>query len=198
MKPRTIKDLDDILIIKDHFKWMSKHKGSQLMWDKQLLFFEIGINTCYKADELLNLKWEEILSKDKQDIRDYVSYRNYQFFLNNSCKNAVYEFIDKYKDCSKNTYIFSRNTDGEKRIALQTVEHYQEWIDDDLQLPFKFSPISLRKTFVYWQIYYNKRDYIKMTKLNELIHEGYDYTSIHKYSEFEVVNDKIYVNDVNL
>lgn len=55
---------------------------------------------------------------------------------------------------------------------------------------------SLYKTFIYWQIYYNRRDYIKLAKLQDMLYPTL--TNLWKISNYNIDNDYIYINDVNL
>ena len=74
-------------------------------------------------------------------------------------------------------------------------------VRNTLDLHFEFSTLSLHKTFVYWQIYYCNSDYIKMAKLYYLIARNTETRrnkDINSYAEYDINDNMIYINDVNL
>lgn len=189
IKPSPIRDIDDIELIKIYLQ-----KSNDATCDRHLLYFILGINTCLKPDKLLKLRWSDILDIEKETINDFIIYNDYKFYLNLNCKTAIYNYIQKY-DCFKLfPYVFGNN----RPIVIQTMNKVFSDIKKELGLPYILSSLSLHKTFIYWQIYYNNKDYIKMSKLNHLIHKSTLNNDLNSYSEYDIKNDYLYINDVNL
>ena len=55
----SIKTLEEINTLRN---WFKCHNDKS--YDFHLLYFDLGINTCYTIDELQNLKWYELLNND--------------------------------------------------------------------------------------------------------------------------------------
>ena len=197
-KSEPIKCKDDIKKIKQYFISSGTSYGRLLEWDKQLLYFVLGINTCYKTEELLNLKWSDIFNYDTMSVKDYIEYTGYKFYLNNNCKNAIFDFIEKYNKFNVDTYVFASRSKVYEPITNEGINRVYRKMQKELGLPFNFSTMSLRKTFAYWQIYYCQRDYIKMSKLRELLHTTTMSNDINIFSGFDFENDMIYTNEINL
>lgn len=197
MKSNSIKDKTDIERIK---QYMINNINSthSLEWDKQLLFFILGINTCYKCDELLSLKWCDIFNYDAMELCDYIIYEGYKFYFNKSCKEALYTYIEKYNRQDIDIYVFTSRSYKDRYITNEAVNKVYRAIQKELDLPFNFSTMSLRKTFAYWQIQECKRDYVKMSKLKRLLHSMTIGNDINIFAEYNINDDMIYINDVNL
>lgn len=56
--------------------------------------------------------------------------------------------------------------------------------------------IRMYMSEIYWQIYYNRRDYIKLAKLQDMLYPTS--TNLWKIANYNIDNDYIYINDVNL
>lgn len=97
----SIKTLEEIEILRNWFKWHNDKSH-----DFHLLYFDLGINTCYTTDELQHLKWSDILDANGA-ISDYVIYNGYMFFLNNSCKQSITRYRTKYATKISSDYIFN-------------------------------------------------------------------------------------------
>lgn len=163
-------------------------------FSNHLLYFNLSINTGLKTKMLLFYKWNDILNLD-MTAKDYIQYNNYKLYLNNSCKNAIYESLDMLNNINFNDYIFGNRKD--KPITSSAINKVYRDIHKDLNIgDLCLNTGSLYKTFIYWQIYYNRRDYIKLAKLQDMLYP----TSINlwKISNYNIDNDYIYINDVNL
>ena len=198
-KANTIKSREDIENIKQYLKDMKKDGRLTKSYDRHLLHFILGINTCYNVNELLNLRWSALYDDIYKDIRNYIEYGEYKFYLNHSCKTALYEYIDTYGIPNNDEYIFAAKSNAQQPMTLETINVILRRIEKHLQLPYNLSAFSLRRTFVYWQIIYCKRDYNKIVKLKELLNIAtMNKSDINTFAEYEFNNDKIYINDVNL
>lgn len=194
MPANAIRKREDIERIKHYFL-----EQNNFAYDRHLLFFVLGVNTCLKPRDLSSLKWSDILL-DGNILRDYIEYNGYRFYFNNNCKNSIIDYMEKYKDIEKNVYMFEGIGNKKESITYQATNKVYSKIQDILQLDFEFSNISLHKTFVYWQIYYCHRDYVKMSKLRLLTRESTlaKERDLNTYANFNIPDDMIYINDVNL
>lgn len=163
-------------------------------FSNHLLYFNLSINTGLKTKMLLSYKWNDILNLD-MSAKDYIQYNNYKLYLNNSCKNAIYESLDMLNNINFNDYIFGNRKD--KPITSSAINKVYRDIHKDLNIgDLCLNTGSLYKTFIYWQIYYNRRDYIKLAKLQDMLYPTS--TNLWKISNYNIDNDYIYINDVNL
>lgn len=184
-----ITNKNDIELIR---MYMSEYIRST--FSNHLLYFNLSINTGLKTKILLSYKWNDILNLD-MTVKDYIQYNNYKLYLNNSCKNAIYESLDMLNNINFNDYIFGNRKD--KPITSSTINKVYRDIHKDLNIgDLCLNTGSLYKTFIYWQIYYNRRDYIKLAKLQDMLYPTS--TNLWKISNYNIDNDYIYINDVNL
>ena len=188
IKSNSIKDLNDIKRIKEYLR--SKHSFA---FDRHLLYFILGINICLKPEQLLKLEWHTILDT-RYTIRDFIIYNGYRFYLNKSCKDAIYNFINKYDNYKYYQYIFGDN----KSFVIQTINKVLGDAEKELQLDYNLSALSLHKTFIYWQIVNYYYDYNKMSKLRYLMYKTNKDKDINTYAEYNINDDLIYINDINL
>lgn len=194
MPANAIRKREDIEKIKQYFI-----EQNSFAYDRHLLYFVLGLNTCLKPKDLVSLRWCDILL-DGNIIRDYIEYNGYRFYFNISCKNAITDYIEKYRDIIDNVYIFEGIGNKKESITYQATNKVYSKIQDILHLDFEFSNISLHKTFVYWQIYYCHRDYVKMSKLRLITRESIQAKErdLNTYANYNIYDDMIYINDVNL
>lgn len=188
IKSNSIKSLEDVQIIKEYLR--SKHNFN---YDRHLLYFVLGINICLKPEQLLKLKWEQILNIN-YTIRDFIVYNNYRFYLNKSCKDAIYSFMSRYDNYKYYQYIFGNN----KPLVIQTINKILGNAEKDLHLQYNLSALSLHKTFIYWQVVNYHYDYVKMSKLRYLIYQTSKSKDLNTYAEYNINDDLIYINDINL
>ena len=188
IKSNSIKDLNDIKRIKEYLR--SKHSFA---FDRHLLYFILGINICLKPEQLLKLEWHTILDT-RYTIRDFIIYNGYRFYLNKSCKDAIYNFINKYDNYKYYQYIFGDN----KSFVIQTINKVLGDVEKELQLDYNLSALSLHKTFIYWQIVNYYYDYNKMSKLRYLMYKTNRDKDLNTYAEYNINDDMIYINDINL
>ncbi len=194
MSKKTITNKEDIKRIKEYFI-----SQNNFTYDRHLLYFTLGINTPLKPDELSKIKWCDLIYNNY--VQDFISYNGYKFYLNNSCKNIIRQYINNYTDIVNNEFVFEGIGHKQNNIRYESVNKMYRAIKDILNLDFDFSNLSLHKTFVYWQIYYCNSDYIKMTKLYYLTARNSEHRrnkDINAYAEYIINDDMIYINDVNL
>lgn len=194
MNKKTITNKKDIKRIKEYFI-----SQNNFTYDRHLLYFTLGINTPLKPEELAKIRWSDLVFNNH--VLDFIEYNGYKFYLNNSCKNIIIQYIRKYIDIVNNEFVFEGIGHKQDNIRYESVNKMYRIIRNTLNLDFDLSNLSLHKTFVYWQIYYCNSDYIKMTKLYYLTArntEARRNKDINSYAEYIIDDDMIYINDVNL
>lgn len=184
-----ITDKNDIELIRMYMSEYVKHTFSN-----HLLYFNLAINTGLKTKMLLSYKWNDILNLD-MTIKDYLQYNNYKLYLNNTCKRAIYDNLNILNNINFNNYVFGNRRN--KPIISSTINKVYRDIHKDLNIGnLCLNTGTLYKTFIYWQIYYNRRDYIKLAKLQDMLYPTS--TNLWKIANYNIDNDYIYINDVNL
>lgn len=184
-----ITDKNDIELIR---MYMSEYVKPT--FSNHLLYFNLAINTGLKTKILLSYKWNDILNLD-MTVKDYLQYNNYKLYLNNTCKRAIYDNLNMLNNIDFNNYVFGNRKN--KPIISSTINKVYRDIHKDLNIGnLCLNTGSLYKTFIYWQIYYNCRDYIKLAKLQDMLYPTS--TNLWKISSYNIDNDYIYINDVNL
>lgn len=184
-----ITDKNDIELIRMYMSEYVRHTFSN-----HLLYFNLAINTGLKTKILLSYKWNDILNLD-MTVKDYLQYNNYKLYLNNTCKRAIYDNLNMLNNIDFNNYVFGNRKN--KPIISSTINKVYRNIHKDLNIGnLCLNTGSLYKTFIYWQIYYNCRDYIKLAKLQDMLYPTS--TNLWKIANYNIDNDYIYINDVNL
>lgn len=184
-----ITDKNDIELIRMYMSEYVRHTFSN-----HLLYFNLAINTGLKTKILLSYKWNDILNLD-MTVKDYLQYNNYKLYLNNTCKRAIYDNLNMLNNIDFNNYVFGNRKN--KPIISSTINKVYRDIHKDLNIGnLCLNTGSLYKTFIYWQIYYNCRDYIKLAKLQDMLYPTS--TNLWKIANYNIDNDYIYINGVNL
>lgn len=188
-EPSTpLTDKNDIELIRVYMSEYIKPTFSN-----HLLYFNLAINTGLKVKTLLSYKWNDLLNPD-MIAKDYIQYNNYKLYLNHTCKRAIYDTLDMSKSINLNNYIFGNCT---RPLTSSGINRVYRDIHKELNIgDLCLNTGSLYKTFIYWQIYYNCRDYIKLAKLQDMLYPTS--TNLWKIANYNIDNDYIYINDVNL
>ena len=183
----SIKTLEEIEILRN---WFKSHNDKS--HDFHLLYFDLGINTCYTTDELQKLKWSEILNSDGTVV-DYIIYNGYKFFVNNKCKQSIIDYRTKYIVEINSDYIFyTRN----KAISYQGINKMLRIATKECDLPYNITALSLRKTFAYWQIDMYKYDYKKLCQLQDILgNTRCNLKTTFDYAEYPLDNSYMYINE---
>lgn len=125
-----IKDIYTIEKIKDLYKKKNRQRD--------LLLFELGINTGLRLNELLNLKVNDVINKH------YLVNKKQTFFLNEELRSLISSSTINQKGSE---YLFQSRT--KKQIDRSTVFCSFKEICSELALPQDISVASWRKTFAY-------------------------------------------------
>lgn len=183
----SIKTHEDIEKIRNWYK-----SYNDKVHDFHLLYFDLGINTCYTPDELQSLKWSDIINQDGTVV-DFIFYNGYQFFLNNKCRQSIVEYRSKYIFNIVSEYIFAV---GEKLISYAAFNKMLMIASKECGLPYNVSAITLRKTFAYWQIDLYKYDYKKLCQLQGILgNTRISLEDTFKYADYPIDIVHTYINE---
>lgn len=125
-----IKDIYTIEKIKDLYK-----KKKQL---RDLLLFELGINTGLRLKDLLKLKVKDVINKH------YLVNQKQTFFLSDEIRNLIVKITNNQKSSE---YLFQSKS--KKQLDRTSVFYSFKDICSELALPKDISVASWRKTFAY-------------------------------------------------
>ena len=135
----AIKKVDDIQAIKHYLKQHSL---------RDYLLFVMGINTGLRISELLNLKWEDVLENEKNDIKEFLEVTSLPpVFINRQVQNSISEYLNQYSP-NMDQYIFQ----SKKMVAPITRQQAYRIINraaKEVGIPYKIGTHTLRKTFGY-------------------------------------------------
>ena len=183
----SIKTLEEIEMIRS---WFKSHNDKS--HDFHLLYFDLGINTCYTTDELQHLKWSDILNTNGT-IADYIIYNGYMFFLNNRCKQSIVQYRTKYATKISSDYVFDVRG---KPISFEGINKMLRKATKECKLPYNITALSLRKTFAYWQIDMYKHDYQKLCDLQDILgNTSCNLKVTFEYAEYPLDNSYMYINE---
>jgi len=121
---------------------------------RDLCYFIFGINTAFRANELLSLKVHHVQNLKAGDdfeikISKTQSYR--RVTLNQTVVNAVSEYLNT-TSLSSNDWLFpSERGNGEKPLEVSTVSVYVKKWCRDAGLKGNYASHSLRKSWGFWQ-----------------------------------------------
>ena len=187
----SIKTLEEINTLRN---WFKCHNDKS--YDFHLLYFDLGINTCYTIDELQNLNWYELLNNDGTVV-DSIMYNGYKFFINNNCKKSIVTYRLKYFSEIISDYVFEplgRNLG--KPISFEGINKMLRIATRECNLPYNITALSLRKTFAYWQIDMYKYDYKKLCQLQDILgNTKCNLKVTFEYAEYPLDNSYMYINE---
>ena len=125
-----IKDIHTIKKIKDLFKKKNRQRD--------LLLFELGINTGIHLNDLLKLRVKDVLNKH------YLVNNKQTFFLSDEIRDLITQVTNNKK---KSEYLFQSRL--KKQLERTTVFYTFKEVCTELALPGNISVASWRKTFAY-------------------------------------------------
>lgn len=133
----------------DNFKQYFRQKNQH----KQLLLFAIGINTSLRISDILQLKWNQILSAGKLvpefTVKEQKTGKTKRIKVNSGLASAVKEYMKHYN--SPKGYVFSSNSHHTKgkpwtrQYAWKMLKAAAKAVNFDGNM----GTHSLRKTFGY-------------------------------------------------
>ncbi|NPV89931.1 MAG: tyrosine-type recombinase/integrase [Firmicutes bacterium] len=120
---------------------------------RNYLFFILGINTGIRADDLLNLKVEDVIDSSGQ-VKNYlnVSDRNGQeisLFLNEMVKETIKNYLEGLGDLKREQFLFASRKGGNRPISRVHAWHVLNDAAQRVGISSNIGTNTLRKTFAY-------------------------------------------------
>lgn len=199
-----IKDKKLLKRVLDYLKYeinSSKSKIKEKQAYRNYMLFLIGINTAFRAEDLLQLRVKDV-EKGYMHIKENKTGKMQNFPLNKNLHADIMEYINKYQ-LKSNDYLFM----GQKKISTykgtttkviypitrQNGDYIMTKIEKACGINFTFGMHSLRKTFAY-QYYMNGGNLITLMKM--LNHNSPEVTLLYimlDSQEIEDARSKIYI-----
>lgn len=199
-----IKDKKLLKRVLDYLQFeMTRHKTKTRRYQayRNYMLFLIGINTAFRAEDLLQLRVKDV-EKGYMHIKENKTGKMQNFPLNKNLHSDIMKYIETYK-LESNDYLFM----GQQKVATykgvtkkviypitrQTGDYIMTNIEKACGINFTFGMHSLRKTFAY-QYYMNGGNLITLMKM--LNHSSPEVTLLYimlDSQEIEDARSKIYI-----
>ena len=195
-----IKDTKDIERCKEFLRNRIKNAPERYKksYAKDLLLFCIGINCGTRVGDLLELKWEDIFKQGTKRFSDYYvpkeqkTGKTRRIYINNAFKAAIKEYLAYVPNTKLEGYVFT-NRQNEK-LSDTSVDKMLKMLQNSLELPYRLSTHSLRKTFAY-HVYINSGKDIGLVQ--RLLNHSSSFVTLRYIGVEDEVQEKAY-NELNL
>jgi len=142
-----IRDLKKIDAVKKYLLGSGKIRDYAL--------FVLGINTGLRISDLLNLKWQDVLTekkkfKDSIYIREEKTGKEKIFPINESAKKALKTLFDSLSDLDYTHPVFLSRQGKYERISRYSAYRVIHNACKAVGVPGKIGTHTLRKTWGYW------------------------------------------------
>jgi integrase len=203
-KVYPLKDKQDIENMKQYFANqidLSTNEEDKNIAGRNQLVWKFSINVGLRMSDILNRIWGDIFYEDGSFKDEIVIFekktgKTKEFYLNESCKNAISEYIDKFKPAIKpNGFIFKSREGG--AVQVPTVNKIIKNAAKACGIKFNVGTHTCRKTWAYAQIMAHRNDAYFMAHLMDLLNHS-SISSTLKYAGLEAEENRQYFNDVNL
>ena len=168
---------------------------------RNLMLWNVSINIGLRMSDIVSLTWGDIFDKGgdfKESIRraEKKTGKFKTFFLNESCKNAINNYIEEFQPTIlPDLYLFRSREGGS--IEVRTVGKFIKDTCEAVGIRFNVGTHTCRKTWCYAQIMAHQNDALFMAHLMHLLNHSSISATLH-YAGLEEEQDKQYYNDVNL
>jgi len=199
-----IKDIEDIKKMKQYFRdkieATDSPQGKQIA-GRDLMCFSIGINIGLRMSDILNLKWDNVFDKDGTfadtiRIKEKKTSKFKNFFLNQSCKNAINNYINEFKIVVKPEAFLFRSRQG-GAVEVRTVGNIIKNAGIVCEIKLPLSSHTCRKTYAYHQLKAHQNDVMFLTQLMVLLNHTSLSATLKYCGVSDEVNKQCY-DDVNL
>ena len=126
-------------------------KGNLRNKPRDYCLFVLGINTAYRANELLSIKVDQVAHLtvgDRLEIKQSKNNRYRAVTLNKAAIGAIEILLDSYPYTQEDYLFYSQRA---PRLGVPEVSHKVKNWCADLRLPGNYGSHTLRKTWGYWQ-----------------------------------------------
>ena len=118
---------------------------------RDLCLFTLGINTAYRANELLSIRVDQVMDLDVGDVielKQSKTDRYRQVMLNRKAVEAIQGLLRSHFYRKKDYLFFSLRGD---RLSVPSVSRLVKGWCEQIRLPGNYGSHTLRKTWGYWQ-----------------------------------------------
>jgi integrase len=199
-----IKDKKDIEKMRNYFQKQidkAEYESDRKIAYRNLLMFVMSINLGLRFSDILSLKWGEIFDS-KGNFFDGIRRSEKKtgkfktFFLNQSCKDAITNYITQVNPTIKDDlYIFKSREGGS--IEVRTAGKILKEAAEACEFNFNFGTHSCRKTFGYWFYVTHNEDIRALTHLQRLFAHSSTAVTL-RYIGIEDEETKQFYDDLNL
>jgi len=199
-----IKDKNEIEKLKKYFKDKidnAYYPEEKKIAGRNLLLIIFSLNVGLRMSDIVKLKWKDILYndntfKDAIRIQEKKTGKYKNFYLNDSVKNAITDYVENFNIMIKQeSYIFKSREGG--HIEVRTVGKIIKEAAKSIGIKYNVGTHTMRKTWSYWQIMSHKNDAHFMAHLMHLLNHSSISATLH-YAGISEEQNKQYYNDVNL
>jgi len=198
------KNREDIEDIKQYYRERmnnASNKEDRQIAARDLLYFILGLNIGLRASDILKLTWGEIFNKDNTfvdgiRIVEKKTDKYKTFFLNDSAKNAITEYVNEFNPLIQPELHIFRSREGGV-IEVDTACKSLKVAAKECGIKQNIGSHSLRKSYGYWQLMAHKGDVMFLTHLQNLFHHSSQLATL-RYCGLEDDQNKQYYNDIEL
>ena len=143
---------------------------------RDLCLFSLGINTAYRANELLSLRVDQVAhlkAGDALDLKQRKTKKHRAAVLNHSAIEAIGAWLRSHPDPQDNAPLFLSQKGGALTVSTMT-NMVKGWCEA-IEIKGNFGSHTLRKTWGYQQLRQNRT--IKPHMVMPLLMEAYGHTS---------------------
>lgn len=172
----------------------SKSKIKYFQYYRNYMICLLGFNTAFRAEDLLQLKVEN-LKKGYMSIIDAKTKKPNHYRLNNNLHKEILDYIERF-ELKDYDYLFTMNAGDYLPITPQRANKLLKEAAEGINLKQPFSLHSMRKTFAY-QTYKDTGKLITVMKM--LNHASPDITLLYicwDTTDMEIERENTYYSGV--
>jgi integrase len=203
-KVYPLKNKEDIENMKQYFVnqiELARDKEDRNIAGRNLLLWKFSINVGLRMSDILKRTWGDIFYddgsfKDEIVIIEKKTGKTKEFYLNESARNAITEYIENFKPVIKlDKFIFKSREGG--AVQVQTVNGIIKKAGKECGIKLNLGTHTCRKTWAYAQIMAHRNDAYFMAHLMDLLNHS-SMAATLRYAGLEAEENRQYFNDVNL
>ena len=203
---KTEQEIHDIISYYEDKIETAKTPTYKKIAGRNVVMITVGLNVGVRGVDLLSLKFKQILDAngnfleddDEVEIREQKTGKVKGLVLNEACKQAITEYVQKFEIKVKpNDYIFFSTKKIGEPLNVQSCSNVLKEAAEACGINRRIGSHTLRKTFSYFQIKAHRNDAMFINELQSLLnHSSPEQTLTY----CGLTNEKLkqYHHDVNL
>jgi len=203
---KTEQEIHDIIAYYENKIETAKTPTHKKIAGRNVVMITVGLNVGVRGVDLLSLKYKQIIDAngsfleddDEVEIREQKTGKVKGLVLNEACKQAIIEYIQKFDIKVKpNDYIFFSTKKIGEPLNVQSCSNVLKEAAEACGINRRIGSHTLRKTFSYFQIKAHRNDAMFINELQALLnHSSPEQTLTY----CGLTNEKLkqYHHDVNL